>query len=84
MLYGTFRGALPPVPAGRGATAASMARFAAARGASSEAQPVSVAHAAGRWRRAGCAAGEADAEPMRGGGCGACRDGLSLTVDHRP
>ena len=68
VVYSTFRGAvLQPVPLGRGASGLSMRRFVQGNSRSSEDQPVSVAHQAGRWRRAACGEGDADEEAMRSG-----------------
>jgi hypothetical protein len=66
VVYATFRGSVREhVPVAAGASAASVQRFVAANSDSSEQQPLSVAHVAGRWRRASCRAGDSDEEPMR-------------------
>jgi hypothetical protein len=58
VVYATFRGSVREhVPVAAGASAASVQRFVAANSDSSELQPLSVAHVAGRWRRASCRAG---------------------------
>ena len=75
VVYSTFRGAVRvPVPVGRGASGASMRRFVGRNSESSENQPLSVAHQAGRWRRAACMEGEVDEEPMRSGQYGFYHD----------
>ena len=66
VMYGTFRGDVRNhVPVGPRASVASMERFVAGNSVSSENSPTSVAHIAGRWRRAACGADDRDEEPMR-------------------
>ena len=66
VVYATFRGSVREhVPVAAGASPASVQRFVAGNSDSSEHQPLSVAHVAGRWRRAACLAGDAEEEPMR-------------------
>jgi hypothetical protein len=66
VVYATFRGTVNDhVPVARGASARSFARFVEGNSESTEDKPLSVAHVAGRWRRAACRAGESEEEPMR-------------------
>jgi hypothetical protein len=75
VVYNTFRGAVrAAVPVGKEASAVSMHRFVNRNSESSEDQPVSVAHHAGRWRRAACLEGETDEEAMRSGQYGFFHD----------
>ena len=59
VVYATFRGGVRDhVPVAEGASASSFLRYVAANSDSTQHQPLSVAHVAGRWRRASCLAGE--------------------------